>query len=107
MVDLHPAPNYASEALGVNDSGVAVGLVRPSDTFESRAYRWSPGAAAVDLNTRLSDPPAGLVPTEARAISRSGDIVAESNAGLLLLRRGGGGTDAPTVASVVGPGKQR
>lgn len=100
LVNLHPAPAYASEALGVNDSGVAVGLVRPSNTLESLAYRWSPGGAATDLNTRLFNPPAGLILTEARAISPSGDIVADSNAGVVLLRRGGGGTDAPVLGPI-------
>ena len=100
LVNLHPAPHYASEALNLNDSGVVVGLVRPSNPFESRAYRWSPGGAAVDLNTRLFNAPAGLVLTEARAISPSGDIVADSNAGLVLLRRGGGTTDAPVLGPI-------
>jgi len=99
LVNLHPAASVASEALDVNDNGVVVGLVRPSDPFESRAYRWSPGGAAIDLNTRLSNPPAGLVLTEARAISPSGDIVADSNAGLVLLRRNGG-TDAPVLGPI-------
>ena len=37
--------------------------------------------------------------TEARAISPSGDIVADSNAGLVLLRRNGG-TDAPVLGPI-------
>lgn len=95
-VDLHPAFFRSSEAAAVNDSGVAVGLVRPGRSTESLAYRWSRGGA-VDLNTRLLDAPAGLVLMEALAISANGDIVAESNAGLLLLRPGKRGTDAPVL----------
>jgi uncharacterized membrane protein len=96
LVDLHPASFRSSEAAALNDSGVAVGLVRPGRVTSSLAYRWSRGGA-VDLNTRLLDAPAGLVLTEALAISANGDIVADSNAGLLLLRPGKRGTDAPVL----------
>lgn len=96
LVDLHPASMHSSEAGAVNDSGVVVGLARPGVGAESFAYRWS-RSGAVNLNTRLLDPPAGLVLSDARAISANGDIVAESNAGFVLLRPGGAGTDAPVL----------
>lgn len=100
LVDLHPGANLASEALAINDSGVAVGLVRRSLPWDSVAYRWTRTGGAIDLNTLLLDPPGGLFVTEARAISPNGDIVADSNAGLVLLRRGGGGTDAPVLGPI-------
>jgi hypothetical protein len=67
--------------------------------FAQRAYRWSRSGDAVDLNTRLLDPPEGLVVTGALRISARGDIIANSNAGLVVLRRGGG-TDAPVLGPV-------
>jgi hypothetical protein len=67
--------------------------------YAHRAYRWSRSGEAVDLNTRLADPPGGLVVTQALKISPRGDIVANSNAGMVLLRRGGG-TDAPVLGPI-------
>jgi len=98
LVDLHPASFYLSEANGVNDAGVAVGVAWRNEAQRS-AYRWS-GTGAVDLNTRLLNPPAGLVLTSALGIAANGDIVADSNAGPVLLRWGGGGTDAPVLGPV-------
>lgn len=99
LVDLHPASFYLSEANGVNDAGVTVGVAWRSEAQRS-AYRWSGTGAAVDLNTRLLNPPAGLVLTSALGIAANGDIVADSNAGPVLLRWGGGGTDAPVLGPI-------
>jgi hypothetical protein len=64
--------------------------------------RWDGLTAPVDLNTRLHQPPAGLVLSSARTINDKGDIVAISNAGLVLLRPGTRGTDAPVLGPIVG-----
>lgn len=96
LIDLHPRSFFASEALHVNDSGIVVGTARRVDE-ENLAYRWSRKDGAADLNTRLLDPPAGLVLRSARAISPNGDILADSTAGIVLLRAGGRGTDAPVL----------
>lgn len=99
LVDLHPAALAVSEINSLNDAGVSVGVAWASQG-ERRAYRWSRTGAAVDLNTRLLNPPAGLTLASALAIAANGDIVAESSAGLVLLRRGGGGTDAPVLGPI-------
>jgi uncharacterized membrane protein len=99
MVDLHPAALLVSEVNSLNDAGFSVGVAAGSESGR-RAYRWSRKGAAVDLNTRLLNPPAGLELASALAIGANGDIVAESNAGLVLLRHGGGGTDAPVLGPI-------
>lgn len=101
LVDLHPRAFLVSEAAHLNDSGMAVGLASNSVAgTDGRALRWSRSGAATDLNTRLLNAPAGLVLTEGRAIAANGDIVAASNAGLVLLRWGGRGTDAPVLGPI-------
>ena len=97
LIQLHPRAFLFSDAVDVNDSGVAVGLAYARGAELERAFRWSRASGAVDLNTRLLDPPAGLELIRAHAISANGDIVADSNAGLVLLRAGGRGTDAPVL----------
>jgi len=96
LLDLHPRGLAASEANDVNDRGVIVGLGARA-LGENYAYRWTRGGGAVDLNTRLLNPPAGLVVTSALGISDNGDIIADSNAGPVILRPNGGGTDAPVL----------
>jgi uncharacterized membrane protein len=99
FVDLHRAPFIESSAGDINDRGTIVGSMIRANADGSQtelAFRWS-DFVAVNLNTRLLNPPAGLVLTQALGISASGDIVANSNAGLLLLRRGGGRDDAPVL----------
>jgi uncharacterized membrane protein len=102
--DLHRAPFTSSEALHVNDRGTVVGQMANNTpgAFTQRAYRWARSGEAVDLTTRLLDPPDGLVVTQALRISPTGDIIANSNAGLVLLRRGGG-TDAPVLGPISVP----
>jgi uncharacterized membrane protein len=101
LVDLHRPPFTSSDASDVNDKGTVVGEVFSNlpGALAQRAYRWSRSGAAVDLNTRLLDPPGGLVVTQALRISPRGDIIANSNAGLVLLRRAGG-TDAPVLGPI-------
>ncbi len=101
LLDLHRAPFTSSDASDVNDRGTVVGemLSNIPGAYAHRAYRWSRSGEAVDLNTRLADPPGGLVVTQALKISPRGDIIANSNAGLVLLRRSGG-TDAPVLGPI-------
>lgn len=99
LVDLHPRAFFASEANDIDEHGVIVGLARPTVSSEDRAWRWS-RAGSVDLNARLLNPPSGLVVTNALGIAANGDIVANSNAGVVVLRHGGRGTDAPVVGPI-------
>lgn len=101
LVNLHRAPFTSSDASHSNDRGTVVGemLSNIPGAFAQRAYRWSRSGEAVDLNTRLLDPPEGLVLTQALRISSRGDIIANSNAGLVLLRRARG-TDAPVLGPI-------
>lgn len=100
LVDLHPAKFFSSGASDVNESGVVVGEGLRTATDIGRALRWSPTGAVVDLNTRLLNPPSGLVLTSAFRINDKGDILSQSNAGLVYLRLGGGGTDAPVLGPI-------
>jgi hypothetical protein len=101
FVNLHPKSFFSSEAGDLNDSSFVVGRAMRTEADIFRAYRWSPTGVAVDLNTRLLNPPKGLILTDALGISNKGDIVANSNAGLVFLRVGGGGTDAPVLGPIV------
>jgi uncharacterized membrane protein len=86
---------------GMNGRADMVGAVeRTADDF--RAVRWHGLANPVDLNAHLYRPPPGLVVTQGLAINDRGDIVAYSNAGIVLLRPGTTGTDAPVLGPVVG-----
>jgi hypothetical protein len=100
VLSLHPAGMFTSEANALNDEGVSVGLVRSGMLDEGRAYRWSRTGVATDLNLRLHNPPSGLVVTEGLGIAANGDILAQSNAGLVFLRRDGSGTDAPVLGPI-------
>lgn len=102
LVDLHRAPFTSSEAIDVDDNGTVVGEMSSTipGAYARRAYRWSRSGEAVDLNAHLVEPPGGLVVTQALKISPRGDIIiANSNAGLVLLRRSGG-TDAPVLGPI-------
>ncbi|RZA36904.1 MAG: hypothetical protein EOP92_02965 [Lysobacteraceae bacterium] len=100
LVNLHLRGFYASEANDVNDSSVVVGSGQrtPGDYT---AYRWTRSGGAVDLNTRLLNPPSGLVVTAALALSNNGDILASANTGVVVLRANGGGTDAPVLGPIL------
>jgi probable HAF family extracellular repeat protein len=101
LVNLHRTPFTSSEAFDVDDRGTVVGEMSSTTpgAYTQRAYRWSRSGDAVDLNKRLIEPPGGLVVTQALRISPRGDIIANSNAGLVLLRRSGG-TDAPVLGPI-------
>lgn len=104
LVDLHRGPFTSSAASQADDRGTVVGEMSSTirGTLVQRAYRWTRSGEAIDLNTRLRDAPDGLVVTQALRIASNGDIVASSNAGLILLRRAGG-TDAPVLGPVLLP----
>lgn len=90
-----------TEAVGMNRRAYIVGSVgRGPD--DRHAVRWYGLTPPVDLNAHLHRPPPGLVVTAGHAINDKGDIVAWSNAGILLLRPGTTGTDAPVLGPVVG-----
>ncbi len=99
LVDLHLRGFYASEANDVNAGSVVVGSGQrtPGDYT---AYRWTRSGGAIDLNTRLLNPPAGLVVTQGIAIADNGDILASSNTGVVLLSANGGGSDAPVLGPI-------
>lgn len=109
LVDLHRPPFDSSSASQADDKGTVIGEMTnygAANAGFQRAYRWSRGGEAVDLNTRLFNAPQGLVVTEALRISPRGDIIANSSAGIVLLRRGGG-TDAPVLGPVSIPDELR
>lgn len=104
LVNLHRGPFTSSDASQADDKGTVVGQMSnniPGD-FAQRAYRWARSGEAIDLNTRLLNAPEGLIVTQALRIASSGDIIANSNAGLVLLRRAGG-TDAPVLGPILIP----
>lgn len=102
LVSLHPAQFDDSRTLGLNDSGVIVGRARRVVDEVSHAFRWSrrDTRAGKNLNRLLHNPPAGLHLNAALGVSADGAILASSNAGLLILRPGGGGTDAPVLGPI-------
>lgn len=101
LVDLGTLGGTVSRALGINRDGVVVGFSStPAGQDAYHAFVWNKAQGMVDLNTLLRNAPAGLVVTEGLAISDSGAIVANSNAGLVLLKPGAGGSDAPVVGPI-------
>lgn len=101
MVDLGTLGGTASRALGINGNGHIVGWSNTAAGEQAyRAFLWSVASGLVDLNGRISNAPPGMELTEGLAISDSGAIVANSNAGLVLLRPGANGTDAPVVGPI-------
>lgn len=92
-----------SHAADINERGEIAGLTLRATGEGRRAVRWpSFTAMPVDLNTRLYRAPAGLELLEALAINDGGTILANSNAGLVMLRPGLRGTDAPVLGPIAG-----
>jgi uncharacterized membrane protein len=92
-----------SDAFDLNNKTQVVGGLGGSGPVnEARAVRWDGLASPVDLNTLLYRPPAGLVLNAGVAINDAGVILAASNAGLVMLRPGTRGTDAPVLGPVAG-----
>lgn len=93
-----------SDVIDLNDQTEMVGSIeRPAGEGGGlRAVRWPGFARPIDLNTQLYRPPAGLVLFAGAAINEDGVILAHSNAGLVMLRPGTRGTDAPVLGPIVG-----
>jgi hypothetical protein len=93
-----------SDVFDINNNSEMVGLIErhAADGGGLRAVRWPALTTPIDLNTRLHRPPAGLVLEAGAAINDDGVILAHSNAGLVMLRPGKRGTDAPVLGPMVG-----
>lgn len=93
-----------ARVLALNNRREMVGYLERTlqDPLSRRAVLWSDVANPVDLNTRLYRAPAGLVLYAANAINDDGAIVADSSAGLVLLRPGKTGTAAPVLGAIGG-----
>ncbi|MFC3107676.1 PKD domain-containing protein, partial [Undibacterium arcticum] len=106
--DLGTLGGTFSLAGALNNLGQAVGYASTA-SGTTHAFVWSAATGMVDLNSRIPGAPAGLELQAARAISDSGAIVADSNAGLVLLLpgasdSGSGETEAASPAApAVGP----
>lgn len=86
----------------MNNRGGSVGYIDRNGLgpLGRRAVRWQGRTLPSDLNGRLHNAPAGLVLYAGKAINDKGDILAESNAGLVLLRPGLRGSDAPALGPI-------
>ena len=103
LVRLPVAAGLFSHATDINERGEIVGSTVLATGIGRRAVRWpSFMALPVDLATRLYRAPLGLVLLEALAINDGGTILANSNAGLVMLRPGLRGTDAPVLGPIAG-----
>lgn len=102
LADLGTLGGTYADAFGINRSGQVVGWSQQDDAHFGafHAFVWSAAQGMVDLNQLVPHVPAGLVLTSALAISDSGAIVADSNAGLVLLKPGTIGTNAPLVGPI-------
>lgn len=87
----------------MNNKAEMVGFIQRVgfDDTSKRATYWNDVASSVDLNTRLYKAPRGLVLKAALAINESGTILANSNAGLVMLRPGRTGTAAPVLGPLI------
>jgi probable HAF family extracellular repeat protein len=106
MRDLGTFGGTDARALQINDYGLAVGqAMLPNQTFH--AFAWTARGGMVDLNHRLRRKPLGLVLDLALGVADDGTIVASSNAGLVVLKPGGGGPAAPVVGPIVNAASAR
>jgi len=90
-----------SNVIDINNQSTMVGSVQRS-SGDYRGVRWNGATNPVDLTTLLYRPPAGLVVEVATAINDAGDILAYTNAGLVMLKPGTRGTDAPVLGPIAG-----
>jgi probable HAF family extracellular repeat protein len=104
MVVIGTLGGSESVANGGNNRRQVVGGSMTRNNEEFHAFIWTPKEGIVDLNRRLRHAPAGLVVGNAYAISDNGFIVAESNAGVVLLVPDGRCTGTHTVGPLTAPG---
>lgn len=86
-------------AVAINERTDIVGVAGGNEP-RGRAILWRGLSAPIDLNGTLYRRPPGLVLHGGVAINDAGAILADSNAGLVLLRPGKAGTDAPVLGPV-------
>ena len=96
-----PGPGVTTDVTDLNNRNQMVGSVGAPGSGE-RAVRWDWSGPPVDLNRLLYRPPAGLVLYSGKAINDAGTILAYSSAGLVMLRPGTRGTDAPVLGPITG-----
>jgi len=102
MRELGTLGGRTSVARGVNGRGQIVGFAE-NKAGAMRAFVWSAGGGMLDLNRLLRRAPPTLVLDHALAINDRGEIVASSNAGLVLLRPDHGRKSGHTVGPLVAP----
>ena len=102
MRELGTLGGRTSVARGVNARGQVVGFAEDK-AGAMRAFVWRAGSGLLDLNRMLRRAPPTLVLEHAMAINDRGEIVANSNAGLVLLRPDDGRRSGHTVGPVVAP----
>ena len=93
----------SSRGIAINSKGQIVGDA-DNKAGSRRAYIWSAQTGMRDLNNHLRRRPPGLVLTGAYGINDNGDIVATSNAGVVLLRPDRGPHGGHALGPVVAPG---
>lgn len=100
---LLPRPSWAryTGAGAINERSEIVGVAGGNEP-RGRALLWRGLTAPIDLNGTLYRRPPGLVLHTGFAINDAGTILADSNAGLVMLRPGKVGTDAPVLGPVQG-----
>ena len=102
LVPLPSAGATYTDVIDMNNRGDMVGAIGRVPGAGTRAVRWPGLATPIDLGSRVLRPPPGLVIHAATAVNDAGHIVAHSNAGLVLLRPGSRGTDAPVLGPIAG-----
>jgi len=102
MRELGTLGGRTSVARGVNARGLVVGFAE-NQAGAMRAFAWSAGGGMRDLNRDVRRAPPTLVLEHAMAVNDRGEIVASSNAGLVLLRPDNGRNSGHTVGPLVAP----
>jgi probable HAF family extracellular repeat protein len=101
MRDLGTFGGYAAKAWKINRYGQVVGRAAVRG-YEFHAFSWTPSHGMIDLNRRLAITPPGLVVQDAFSLGDNGAIVAESNAGLVVLLPGTSTYAAPVAGPISG-----
>ena len=102
MRELGALGGRSSVARAVNARGQVVGFAE-NRAGAMRAFVWSAGGGMQDLNRLLRHAPPTLALDYALAINERGEIVASSNAGLVLLTPEPGRRGGHTVGPIVAP----